>query len=1027
MKYDIRKLILTALVFVSKITFAIQPQLKQNIRFTENKGQVCDQNFVSRPDVLFISDANGLNFHLTKSSISYQIQKVHSEKEIETNGTKNKIPDQISIYRVDVKWLNTNLNSVVETGDLLDGVDNYYLQQCPEGVTGVRSYKEIMYAEIYKGIDLKWYSKNNELEYDFIVKPYANYEQIQIQIDGSQNLSINSKGDLIIKTPFGEIIEGKPKVFQENKLIKSSWQLHNNIISFKVGNYDHSKSLTIDPVIRNWGTYYGGGSSDYIYGSTIDNSTNIIVTGNSGSSNLLATVGAHQTNIIGGPISAILTKFNPFGVRQWGTYYGGAGANYGLACSSNANNDIYMVGYTTSTANISTASSHQAIAGGGEDGFLVKFNSFGQRQWATYYGSAGNDRIRGCAGDPSGNVFICGGTSSSIGTSIATLGSHQPTITSTSDGFVAKFTSAGVRAWGTYYGGTGNFENANSCVTDPAGNVYIVGETNSPTSTLIATPLSHQPNFGGGGQDGFVAKFSTLGLRQWGSYYGGSGIDAISSCIYNSSSSLLYFSGTTNSPTSTLIATVGSHQASFGGGTNDALLAAFNGAGVRQWSTYYGGILSENSPCCTSGTSSDIFLMGYTNSNNGISTPNSYQSSLVGSSDAMVVKFNSSGVRQWGTYYGGNGDDLPYTACATLDGIYFGGLTATSTGTAIASPSAHQAVFGGGVYDAFLVQLYECNNPSSPSDITPAANLTLCANNSATLSAASSGTVNWFTLPTGGTIVATGVIFVTPTLSTGTYTFYAEAQTCTISIGRTPITITVQASPSISVTSSSSLVCAGGSSTLTVGGATSYSWSTSAVTSSVVVNPTVNTTYTVTGITGSCSDTKTLSVNTTTSIAVNAIANPPSICAGENATITAAGASTYTWNTGANSISIVVSPTVAATNVYTVSGESGSCYGTATISLLVNACVGIKETDVQNSLISIYPNPSSGILSIEFFALPDAKEVKLEITNILGQVVFLTSFAGTKKEIDIKHLPNGLYYFSLKQHNTNSTVKIIKN
>lgn len=86
-----------------------------------------------------------------------------------------------------------------------------------------------------------------------------------------------------------------------------------------------------------------------------------------------------------------------------------------------------------------------------------------------------------------------------------------------------------------------------------------------------------------------------------------------------------------------------------------------------------------------------------------------------------------------------------------------------------------------------------CAAPGAPSNNTPSVNLTICANNSTTLTASGSGTINWYTSPSSTTAVGSGSAFVTPTLSTGTYTYYAEAVTCTTSVNRTPIVINVSA------------------------------------------------------------------------------------------------------------------------------------------------------------------------------------------------------------------------------------------
>jgi hypothetical protein len=159
----------------------------------------------------------------------------------------------------------------------------------------------------------------------------------------------------------------------------------------------------------------------------------------------------------------------------------------------------------------------------------------------------------------------------------------------------------------------------------------------------------------------------------------------------------------------TAIATLGSHQSTFGGGDYDAFLVKFNSSGVRQWSTYYGGSGEDDSYSCATDASGNVYMTGETSSSvSAIATVGSHQSSYGGGSkDAFLVKFNSIGVRQWGTYYGSIGYDIGLSCATDATGnVYMLGGT-SSTLTAISTISSHQSTFGGGGYDAFLVKFNE--------------------------------------------------------------------------------------------------------------------------------------------------------------------------------------------------------------------------------------------------------------------------------------------------------------------------------
>ncbi len=150
-------------------------------------------------------------------------------------------------------------------------------------------------------------------------------------------------------------------------------------------------------------------------------------------------------------MDAFLVKFNSNGQRQWATYYGGTSYDDGYSCAIDGSSNVYLAGSSSSSTAIATAGSHQSIFQGISDAFLVKFNSNGVRQWATYYGGSTGDNGNSCYVDGSQDVLLAGSTGSN--SMIATPGSHQFSIGGSSDGFLVKFNGSGVRNWATYYGG----------------------------------------------------------------------------------------------------------------------------------------------------------------------------------------------------------------------------------------------------------------------------------------------------------------------------------------------------------------------------------------------------------------------------------------------------------------------------------------------------------------------------------------------------------------------------------------------
>src|SRR5690606_12750017 len=123
-------------------------------------------------------------------------------------------------------------------------------------------------------------------------------------------------------------------------------------------------------------------------------------------------------------LDAYLVKFNSAGVRQWATYYGDSDGEYGSSCATDGSGNVYLAGRTQSANNIASGGHQNTYGGGQYDAYLVKFNSAGLRQWATYYGGSSTDYGNSCNTDSNGNVYLSGYTNST--TDIAS-GGHQNT------------------------------------------------------------------------------------------------------------------------------------------------------------------------------------------------------------------------------------------------------------------------------------------------------------------------------------------------------------------------------------------------------------------------------------------------------------------------------------------------------------------------------------------------------------------------------------------------------------------------
>ena len=245
----------------------------------------------------------------------------------------------------------------------------------------------------------------------------------------------------------------------------------------------------------------------------------------------------------------------------------------------------------------------------------------------------------------------------------------------------------------------------------------------------------------------------------------------------------------------------------------------------------------------------------------------------------------------------------------------------------------------------YLNDLWKFNNvaaPPTPTNVTPVQNQTICSNNSATLMALPimSGTINWYSTPVSTLVLGTGTAFITPSLSTGTYTYYAEAYTCTNSINRTAITLSVLANPTIAVNSGS--ICVGQSFTMNPSGAASYTYSSG----SAVVSPTLTSLFTVVGTSSNGCVSPIAAVSTVTVFNLPTVTvNSGSICSGYNFTIVPSGAQTYSYSGG----SAIVSPS-STTNYSVIGTSSNGCVSSSsavsTVSVILSPSMSVNSGSI---------------------------------------------------------------------------------
>ncbi len=199
-------------------------------------------------------------------------------------------------------------------------------------------------------------------------------------------------------------------------------------------------------------------------------------------------------------------------------------------------------------------------------------------------------------------------------------------------------------------------------------------------------------------------------------------------------------------------------------------------------------------------------------------------------------------------------------------------------------------------------------------------------------------------------------------------------------------------------------------------GFNSYQWSTTTGNPVLIGSPTITVglagTYTL-SLGSTCYTTLAVfQVSITPAAFVSGTTSSSTLCLGNSATLTASGLLTYTWNTGATTANIVVSPTT--TTNYTVSGGDGNgCLTTNTLTQVVSACTGIDNINKPNGF-NLYPNPNNGEFTLKVET--QLKNSELIIENTLGQIVFTLTVQQGENKIKTKNLAQGIYYYTVLEN-----------
>lgn len=634
--------------------------------FTRNVGQISDEEVLFHSqDVLFTG--NGLYLRvLEPTSIPDSAMDFLAG---------NDVVQRQHIFKMEL----LNMNNVVPIGlEPLSHKNNFLIGNDPGlWVTGAPNFKKIAYPNVYDGIDLVFSPDPDGLKYEFKLEPGAQVENIRIGYDGAV---VSTDGEQIfIRTSLGTIIDGGLLAYQvidgEVTEVDAHLIVKDNVIRYAV-DHDPRYPLVIDPLV--YGTYFnGGGTTESLSTSGVDDKGDVYLIGSTRSSNFPTTTGAYQTTN-GGYDDICVVKLSYWNsTLEFSTYVGGDFGDYGHAVEIDPNGNALIAGYSSSSDFPTTPGAYQRTPQAG-DGIIFKLNSDGTNLlFSSLVGGSDNDFFSDFVTDNDGNIYLTGDTASDdFPTSNNAYQSSCPPYTCVLFVKMNKDVSSLLRA--TLVSTTMGFSYATGrAITIDANNNFIVaGSTNQ--RTYPTTPGAFQETMGAlTGHDAFVTKVKAdaTGLI-FSTFLGGDLGDHALDIMQDDTGNILIAGRTESSDFPT---TNGAYDTTYNQNW-DMFLTKMNPTGNSLvFSTFIGGSEDDFTTSMLLDDNNRPHLAGFTYSSDFPTTPGAESSTLKGTTDGVLLRFNSGGTTLLNsTYIGGTGGDNIEAISIDSDNNIVGGMRTSS-------------------------------------------------------------------------------------------------------------------------------------------------------------------------------------------------------------------------------------------------------------------------------------------------------------------------------------------------------------
>lgn len=524
------------------------------IRFIENKNQwPAGIHYSARvPGGTMLVRPGKFQYYFLDERRMEELHEQLHERRNESDG--GFTPGQmINGHAVEVNFVGANSNSVPSVIGRSSEYYNYFLGNDPDRwASKAYAYEGLIYSGLYDNIDMKIYSIDQHVKYDFIVAPFGDPSKIILEYLGA-DATVILEGNLTVRTSVGDIIEQKPVAYQwiEGKKVSVSceYYLDGNRLSFCFPKgYDPCYELVIDPLLifatysgstaDNWGSTATPGENGNLYSAGVTSHINA-------GGNFPATPGAFQTTY-GGLYDIGLLKYDSLGKQLlYATYLGGTDSESPHSLVMNANEELIMLGTTSSTGFPTTVNAidrtfnggpnvvHVVEFSNGSDIFVARISKDGTKLLgSTYLGGSQNDGLNPTFGaltknygdelrgdvitDSENNIYISSVTASSDfpitnGRDITYNGGETDAILLKLNPDLSQMT------WGMFLGGNGT-DAAHTLKLDKDNGIFLAGGTTSQNFPVKAG--SYQPAQNGDA-DGWIAHIGNAGDTIYNATYTG--------------------------------------------------------------------------------------------------------------------------------------------------------------------------------------------------------------------------------------------------------------------------------------------------------------------------------------------------------------------------------------------------------------------------------------------------------------------------------------------------------------------------